>query len=304
MLPHEEIYRHYARADVRREIVKFAANRWLGVLCLKRDNKGKPLFKRYIDGKPLKAFCEEDFSKLLEQLSRIKPRSFYASANVYASLDKVEDLTLENVIACTPTWDIDNTLDKWRATMEVVKEIVSFLESKGVKKSVYVKWSGEGCHVHLHEKAISPELRTRKNPMDLAFAIVEYVNAKLSEKIHEIAAKYSADELKVENKIDPQRLFTCPLSLHKELDKVCVCIELNKLDSFTPEDANVKGFKHFDKWHESYVEGEADGLAEEAYETIGPYPLRTLHRRRKTKPLDLQIMQWRALLEKEFGGSR
>ncbi|RLE50042.1 MAG: hypothetical protein DRJ33_07735, partial [Candidatus Methanomethylicota archaeon] len=80
-----------------------------------------------------------------------------------------------------------------------------------------------------------------------------------------------------------------------------VCIELNKLDSFTPDDADVFNFKHFSKWHESYIEGEADGLAEEAYNVVGAYPLKTIRKRRKTKPLDLQIIQWKEILERELG---
>ena len=183
MLSYEDIIRHYTRSEVAEEIVKFSRSRWVGVLCLEKGDNGKPLFKRYLGEKPLKISCREDFLNLLELLEKVKPRSFYASANVYPSIEKLEDLVLDKVVACTPTWDVDNSLSKWKATIATVQEIINFLEKKGVSKSVYVKWSGEGCHVHLHEKAISPELRKKKNPMDLAFAVVGYVNAKLSEKI-------------------------------------------------------------------------------------------------------------------------
>lgn len=302
-MDYSEVLEHYLKPEVAEEVVKFSKGRWVGVLCAKRDEGGKPLFKRYLRGEPLKIYSKQQYLSLLTKtLKELKPRSFYASANIYSRLRSVEDLTISNVAACTPTWDVDNSLDKWRATLEVAQEILRFLEGKGVSESVYVKWSGEGCHVHLHEGAISPELRSKRNSMDLAYAIVEYVNGKLHGKYHEVALKHGASKLKVENKIDPQRLFTCPLSLHKELDKVCVCVRAGEISSFTPEEADPEGFKHYSGWDKNFVVGEADSLAEEAYSTIGPYPLGAARRRRRAEALDEQIRKWDGILEEALGG--
>jgi len=100
-----------------------------------------------------------------------------------------------------------------------------------------------------------------------------------------------SEGLRVDNEIDPQRLFTCPLSLHKELNKVCVCTDSNDLDNFMPEWADLDGYRHFDGWNE-HVVGEADELAWKAYETIGPCPSMPRLRRRRHPPLDEQITRW------------
>jgi hypothetical protein len=84
-------------------------------------------------------------------------------------------------------------------------EILSILESEGVKKSVYVKWSGNGCHIHIHEEAISEAIISKAHPLDFAYAIVEYVNAKAVPKIIE--------SLKTEN-IQGREPDGCWKSLH------------------------------------------------------------------------------------------
>lgn len=121
---------------------------------------------------------------------------------------------------------------------------MAFLEKNGVVKSVYVKWSGNGCHVHVNEKALSEELTKRISPLDAAYAMVEYTNAKLQNTFYRIVEGEKAVKLKIENKMDPQRVFSCPLTLHRELAKVCVCIDPDSLDSFTPDWTRIEDYRH------------------------------------------------------------
>ncbi|RLE50796.1 MAG: hypothetical protein DRJ21_01445, partial [Candidatus Methanomethylicota archaeon] len=188
--------------------------------------------------------------------------------------------------------DIDNERDKWKATIEVCKEIISFLEKYGISKSIIVKWSGKAAHIHIHHEALSPELRRKYNPLDLAYAIVEYVIKKLEDKIRNIASKYLAEKLKVDNEHDPQQLFTCPLSLHRELNCVSICINPNDLDSFSLEWTDPSSFKHYDDWNKFEI-GEADELALKAIEIVGRYPGPYKRRgRRKHPSVDEMIMKW------------
>lgn len=297
----DEVAKHYENPRVKDEIVSFAKGRWVGLHCAERDRSGRPHLLRYLGRTrlPLKIEEPSDVPKLLNIFKKFGPRTFYATANVYRSLRITEDvMDLSNIFVCTPTWDIDNALEKWQATLEVVREIMAFLEQNGVERSSFIKWSGKGCHVHVHGEAVSEELRRRVNPLDLAYAVVEYVNAKLREKYTEILLRHSAEGLRVDNEMDSQRLFTCPLSLHKELDKVCVCINREDLENFTLEWANMEDFRHYEGWKE-YAVGEADQLAMRAYETMGPSPSLPRFRRRKHPPLDEQITHWIKRLEEE-----
>jgi len=277
---------HYSQVDVRKEIVDFCKDRWVAAHYV--DSEGKTVFRRYIRKKPLRITSLEDFSNIIN-LREYVLRSIYATANVYWKIQDVEDVyDLSNIRRCSPVWDIDGSLPRWRATLEVAKEIGSFLNDRGVEKSLYFKWSGNGCHIHIHEEAFSDELLRRYHPLDLAYAIVEYVNSKTSQRLRETLLK---GRITVENKVDPTRVFTCPLSLHRELNVVCICIKLDKLSDFTPEWIHPSSFQHDTSWRE-FVKGEADEIAEAAYKTVGGYPLKRRRRRRRTVPLDKQIVKW------------
>ncbi|PDM26519.1 hypothetical protein CP083_03465 [Candidatus Bathyarchaeota archaeon B24-2] len=285
--------RHYSQMEVKREILQYTRGRWVAVHCSEKSEDGKPYLIRYTmrGERPLKISRLTEIDGILKRFRRLKPRTFYATSNVYRKLAIKEDvMDLNNVMACTPVWDIDNELEGWESTIEVAKEIVRFLELNGIEESVYVKWSGRGCHVHLHEEAVSRRLREKIHPIDIAYAVVEYVNVKLARKYFEIAEK-SSYSLRVENNIDPQRLYTCPLSLHKTLDRVCVCVRKEDLDSFDPSWTDVNKYRHFQEWN-LYVPGEADGLALKAFQAVGPCPSRLRFRRRKHPPLDKQILRW------------
>ena len=288
---------HYSQDAVCEEIARFSNKRWVAIHCQTIDKSGRPYLLRYKrKGKsriPLKIESSEDVKKLLERFRKVYPRAFYASANVYGKLESQEDIkTFENIVYCLPTWDIDNELEKWEATIEAAKEIVSFLQRYGIEKSVFLKWSGNGMHVHVHHQSISKELLNRIHPLDLAYSMVEYVNTKLQARFFEIAQKHNATKLRVENKMDIQRVFTCPLSLHRSLNTVAVCIPPDKLDEFTPEWVSLEKYVHWKGWN-GYVEGEANEMAVIAYKTIGGYPYTRFPKpTKKSKRLDEMILKW------------
>ena len=270
----------------------------MAIHCAIRDEKGRPLLVRYEkrDGrrKPLALSGPSDVERLLSELAHLKPRTFYASSAIYARLEEPEDTIYPGTaLAFTPTWDIDNELQAWRATLEVAGAILEVLERSGVVRSVFVKWSGRGAHVHIHHGAISPELFSKHGPLDVAYAIVEYVLLKIEHVVQDVRERLGAGSLKVENKMDPQRVFTCPLTLHRELDIVAVCIRPEELYDFTPEWARPGSFKHWRGW-DRHEPGEADELALRALEVVGPYPRPYRPRRRRTKRLEDMIMKYLA----------
>ena len=154
------------------------------------------------------------------------------------------------------------------------KEIVNFLNQEGISESVFLKWSGKGAHVHVHERAFSEDLLKKVNPLDAAYGVVEYVNRKLSKKYVEIAERYQTRELNVENEMDLQRVFTCPLSFHRSLNRVAVCFSASTINNFVPQWTDLKYYHHWKGW-DQFEAGEADRLAEKAFRTVGAYPLKT-----------------------------
>jgi len=292
------ILRHYSNDLVRREITRFSIGRWIAVHCQTLDKSDRPYLLRYLrEAKrkiPLAINKPGDINSIIERFKKLRPRTFYASINVYRKLSLAEDVRdLGNITYCLPTWDIDNKIEDWKATVEVANEILKFLKFHGIEYSVFLKWSGNGMHIHIHHKAFSEKLLKRIHPLDIAYSMVEYVNMKLHGEYREIAARYSANSLRVENKIDIQRVFTCPLSLHRKLNVVAVCIDPATLNDFSPSWVMPEDFRHWEGWNR-YVEGEADSLATKAYEAVGGYPLKRLPRvkARKKMGLDELIMKW------------
>jgi len=273
------VVHHYSKEEVQEEITKFSRNRWVALHCESLNPQGYQVLLRYQRASektkvPLTITEPKDVPKLVERFKRLKPRTFYASANVYKELTHSEHLkSLENIAYCTPTWDIDNTPEKWEATIAVTKEIVNFLAREGVSESVFLKWSGKGAHVHIHEKAFSEALIRKVNPLDAAYAVVEYVNRKLLKKYVEIARRYKAPGLNVENEMDLQRVFTCPLSLHRSLNSVAVCFSVATLNDFVPEWVDPDHCRHWKGWN-LFRAAEADRLCERAHRIVGAYPLK------------------------------
>jgi len=262
----EEALEHYSRELVRREVVGFCRGRWVALECYSREGR---LFLRYSrEQRPLSLSSEEELEQLLKRYRGLKPRSVYASANVYRRLESQEDTeSRENIMLCTPTWDIDCRLSDWRAALEAARAVVDYLEKAGVAESVYLKWSGEGVHVHVHERAFSQSLLRKASPLDLAYSVVEYVARQVQSKVSELADR----GVKLENVMDLKRVFTAPLSLHRKLDLCCVCFKPGDLDSFELEWADPKAPRHSMDWRK-YSEGELDHLAEKALAAVGGYP--------------------------------
>lgn len=277
---------HYSRPDVQREISEFCKGRWLAAYYV--NAFGRLVFRRYTRRKPI-GIAEPDSLSNLMQLKGCYLRSVYATANIYQTIASVEDVyDLSNIRYCTPTWDIDGVLSNWQETVSIAQEIVTFLSNWGIEKSLYIKWSGNGCHIHIHEEAISEELLRGQHPLDLAYATVKYVNSKISQKLRELSPQ---GKTIVENKMDLTRVFTCPLSLHRKLDIVCVCMKPHQLSDFSPDWINPSSFRHDNSWRDFY-RGEADSLAEAAYKGIGGYPASPRRRKGKNLPLDKQITKW------------
>jgi len=300
-MSYEKILRHYLRKEVQEEIVEWCRGRWIAFHCETFDEKGRRIFIRYHPKtkKPLKLDSLEEFERVFRDLSYIKPRAIYATINQYRVIEKEDDVfSLDNVFSTLPTWDIDSKLSDWKATIEIARVIRDILLKYGVEKSVYFKWSGNGMHVHLHQFAISREITAKKHPLDIAFAIVEFIRLKIERELYEIKRKYEVKQLKVENKIDVRRVFTAPLSIHRELDVVAVCMKSDDLENFDTSWIELDGFRHNTTWRE-FKEGEADELALKAYETIGgcPYIGGRYRRKRKTKKVEDMISK----IIKKFG---
>ena len=288
---------HYSKREVLEEIARFARGRWVGVHCVEKDSKGNRLMVRYVDRRPIVVDSPQDLLLLIQRLGKRGLRSVYATAAVYSKLSSIDDVkSLSNMVLYTPTWDVDSDFEHWKSTVKACLEIIEALKEEGVEKSIFVKWSGEGAHVHLHERSISGKALRGRTPLDVAYAIVEYVRMKVEPRIQEIAMADGCG-VRVENKIDRQRMFTCPLSLHRDHDRVCVCMRPSQVHHFDPSWVDPRSYVH-DKGWASYEEGEADELSEKAVEVVGGLPLgRT--RRRKYPRLDEAIVKWLDVINDE-----
>lgn len=269
----DDILRYYMNPLVKKEIVDYSNKRWIAIHTLSTPEGS--VFVRYWgkNGPPLCIENEETFDGLIKRFYGLKPRTFYASANVYAQIKERDDVeNIENIRYTTPVWDIDGSLEFVDKIIDVARVIIEILEKEGVTKSVYLKWSGRGIHVQLHERAISQEILSKYHPLDIAYSIVEYVLKRSIDKVTEIAKKAIGGDrsLKVENEIDLKRVFTVPLSLHKSLDYAVVCFKPNEIDDFSLEWAKPDVLKHNPNWRE-FAEGEADNLAVLAMKEIGGY---------------------------------
>ncbi|MFQ5758040.1 MAG: hypothetical protein ACE5IF_00010 [Candidatus Bathyarchaeia archaeon] len=73
------------------------------------------------------------------------------------------------------------------------------------------------------------------------------MNDKLRSRYLEIAKEYGARELKVESEMDLQRVFTCPLSLHRSRNCVAVWLPSDIISDFTPEWASPEGYRRWSR---------------------------------------------------------
>ena len=266
-MDYEVVERHYSKEIVKREVADYCRGRWV---ALEGGALGSRVFLRYSrDGRPLKIEGPQDVEALMNQFKGVRPRAVYGSVNVYGRLASRLDLEVrENIVYASSVWDIDGELERWRDVIEVARIIVDELERLGIARSVFVKWSGEGAHVHVHERCFSSDVLSRHNPLDVAYSLVDYVLERCKNRILDVASRSSG--LKVENEVDLKRVFTAPLSLHRRRDLCCVCFKPEALDSFEVEWADPKDFRHDERWR-GCVEGEGDEAALKAVEAVGGY---------------------------------
>ncbi len=255
---------HYLREDVIREIVDFARNRWVSIEGYRGKDK---VFTRYWrNGLPLTINTGEHLRRIISTYPWT--RTIYASINIYYEVKTRESVEIpDNIAFTTPFWDVDSKIEYWKKTLEASRVIVDFLEKNHVVKSVYLLWSGEGLHVRIHEKAFSPDLLSKHHPLDVAYAVVEYVLENTKNKLIALSKEVNG-ALKVESLVDAKRVFTVPLSIHRRLDRVAVVFKPEQIDEFHVDWSLPENYKHNPEWRE-YVEGEADELALKALEKIG-----------------------------------
>lgn len=281
---YNDVVEYYQNFTVREEISAFCKGRWVAIHCEKKTPQGVPFLVRYKGWKrkvPLVIREEADVTKLLNLFSKLSPRTFYGTINQYKKLENQEDMDDEdNIERTTPIWDIDNTINEWETTIKAAKLIVEFLKDNGIKKSIFVKWSGNGAHVHLNYSAFSDAVYRRIGPLNVAFATVQFAIKSLTKELRDLAESAKSKYLAVENKIDTKRIFTAPLSLHRSLFRSCVCVSPEDLERFNISWTNPQSFRHDSNWNKSTL-GEADSLAELAYSKIGPCPYTGRLQRRK-----------------------
>jgi hypothetical protein len=265
----EDCRRHYENPLVTQEIARYSRGRAVAVHCV---TASRGIVVRYEPSrrKPLRIENPEDVLRIFSELEARSPRTFYATIHRYAWSNGEPVKRLSSM----PSWDIDLLADRPEAGVRAAEQILSTLEKLGVASSTIVKWSGGGFHIHIHDGAISPEIFTRHDPLDVAYAVTEYVSARCRDL---------GPDVRLENKVDPARVFTCPLSLHRSLDRVCVCIDPEEVGDFDVGWSDPDGFRHFMDW-DRFVAGEADGLALRALNEVGAYPIR--RRRRVHRPVD------------------
>ena len=279
----ERVKEHYQNPEVKSEIAKYCRKRWVAIHCEERDSKGFQLMIRYEHGRnPLTIRDEGDLARILEKYSKLRPRAFYATAHTYRKIESMEDvMDRGKILRSAPTWDIDLKDGDWRKIVKKALEIIDVLEKCRVSRSVFFKWSGRGAHVHVNSEAFSEDIMRKINPLDIAYSITQYVINRLKPETGIV----------VENKIDVQRVFTTPLSLHRSVNRVAVCVPPEELENFHISWTNLESYKHFrDSWRR-FEEGEGDELAEKAYAVIGPYVRGRSRRRRRHKPLDREILE-------------
>ncbi|MEM2930041.1 MAG: hypothetical protein QW797_04200 [Thermoproteota archaeon] len=272
---------HYGKTEVRRELAEYCRNRWVAIHCETVGENDTRLMIRYEKGRPLTIDSELEVARIISRYKKYGPRAFYATAHIYSKLETREDLLeRSNIVYSSPVWDIDTKDGDWRKVVEKAREIIGLLEKSGVVKSVFIKWSGHGAHVHINPFCFSGETRKRIGPVDIAYSITSFISGRLE----------PMEGLTVESRIDIQKVFTSPLSLHRTLDRVAVCFPPEKLDEFDIGWTNPDAYVHFpDSWRR-FTEGEGDDLAERAFASIGPY-VAGKHRKRRHKPLDVEILR-------------
>ncbi|WP_210433935.1 hypothetical protein [Acidianus brierleyi] len=248
------LFSHYNKEIVKREIYNFSKQRWIALY-------GSTMFRYDKQGNPL-VFENED--SVAKKISEFKARTVYATAGKYEEVTK-DNIEKDNLLYYTPFFDIDTKIDKWEYAVKAAEVIVSQLEKEGVEKSIYLLWSGEGIHVRINENSIPKDYY----PLTAAHAIVQYIIEKSRNDLQKLSES-SGGVLKVDELIDSKRIFTAPLSFHRELNYVAVCFSPDKLSKFSLDWANPQNFIHEEGIYERYEENETEDLLTKAIQSYKP----------------------------------
>ncbi len=287
----DEIVRYYNNPKVKNEIYEFSLNRWV---ASEASSNTKRIFIRYWrrNGPPLSFNSLSAIDRFFYHFKKLNPRTFYASINTYQSLSSREDTTnIDNIVSSSPVWDVDGDLSYYEYILKAAEIIVEGLQKHGLYKSIYLIWSGRGIHIHINENAFSKDLLKKHHPLNLSYAVVEYILRISKRKLLELFSKIGSSkrEFKVENKIDIQRVFTVPLSLHRFLDYSAVCFKPDEIDNFDLSWTEPNNFRHNPDWR-VFITGEADELGEKAVKAIGEYlPTLKIRGRRKSSVIETVV---------------
>ncbi len=252
-----KIKNHYLRKDVINEILDYCKNRWIAI---ELQRKVRTIVRYWKNKNPIELKNEDCIKKLIVEYPNL--RTIYATVNIYKEISAEKLRDLNNIEKTSIVIDIDGSVEDFEILKKIAEIIVSKAEKYGIYKSIFLKWSGRGIHVHINENSISQEILKNFHPLDIAYAICEFLILECKNEIQKEAekAKGKEREIKVENKIDIQRVFTVPLSFHRFLDYVCVCFKPNEILNFDLEWAKPENFKHNKNWREFEI-GESDNIA-------------------------------------------
>jgi DNA primase catalytic subunit len=247
---------HYAREEVKEEIASFLSKRWAAVEGRIGEEK---VFARYLDNQPLWIKRPEDVEEALKRFPWA--RSFYGSIAVYS------DKPLGTLEGITLFWDLDCE-DDIEPCLKGAQIISSFLEKRGIKP--WIKFSGRGFHVHVNEKCYN--WRKEEDPFTVALHVERFVVSQLEGKLRDLELL----GMKVETLIDPARVTTSPLSLHRELDRVAIAMKPEALGEFQVSWSEPKSYKHDpEAWRE--CQGSLEELVESAKSWKPPKPSKAVH---------------------------
>ncbi|HIP56782.1 MAG TPA: hypothetical protein EYH02_01745 [Ignisphaera aggregans] len=214
---------HYASPEVLNEIQKFLENR-IGV-----------------------AICKNVESKVM--LSDIPKLS--NECQVYGSLMLTSGYA-------TPCIAIEFDRDVFALALETAKIISDFVYDLGVKKSLYIVWTGRWLEIRIHELAFPSEFfKEISNPVIAASLISEYILSSLRDKLMKISF-VSSGRIKVINAVSREKLIA-PLSIVDSMN-VAIYVTRDLLDDLTLDSSSISNPMHSKKWND-VVSGEARELA-------------------------------------------
>jgi hypothetical protein len=98
-----------------REKAEYCTNRWVAIEGVGED--GCRVFIRYGgDGRPLTIRGCSGVVDVLRRYGGLKPRTIYASVNLYSSLQSLEDInTSSRIMYTSPIWDVDGSVENWKS---------------------------------------------------------------------------------------------------------------------------------------------------------------------------------------------